>query len=469
MSIPSEVRKKWEGRVVDEKFPLRQWLGGSDHSAVFLTDFPGGTSKKAAIKLIAGENLNEDLQLSRWSTGAKISHPHLIRLFDGGRCVIDGTRLLYCVMEFADEDLSQILPLRPLLPEEASDMLRPAAEALGSLHGLGLAHGSIKPSNIMAAGNQLKVSADSLSKIGDRNPAHVSSAYDAPELAATGPSSAADVWSLGATLIAVLTQTEPQSKNGNRKSVPIPNTIPAPFNEIARECLGDEQHRCTAEDILSKLQSPIPVVAKPSVTSTPAAKPAIETPAVPREVKARRPQPLSTQDRSNQQTSKRWLVVTIVALALIVGVWLGIRFLSHQTPAPLIDNQAATQSQPMSGAAKHSPAPSPGNPTAEPKRGARGSVLQQFMPDVSRGAQNTITGRVKVTVQVSVDASGHVSEAKFVAPGPSKYFAARSLEAARKWKFTPPQIAGQPSPSEWLVRFEIGRGSIQAFPSQTKP
>ena len=47
----TEAWKTWEGRTVDGKFPLRRWLGGSDHSAVFLTDLGG--SQKAVIKLIA--------------------------------------------------------------------------------------------------------------------------------------------------------------------------------------------------------------------------------------------------------------------------------------------------------------------------------------------------------------------------------------------------------------------------------
>ncbi len=53
MSSPEEW-KKWEGRV-DGKFPLRHWLGGSEHSAVFLTERPGHADQKVAIKLIAAD------------------------------------------------------------------------------------------------------------------------------------------------------------------------------------------------------------------------------------------------------------------------------------------------------------------------------------------------------------------------------------------------------------------------------
>ena len=100
---------------------------------------------------------------------------------------------------------------------------------------------------------------------------------------------------------------------------------------------------------------------------------------------------------------------------------------------------------------------------------ARGSVLQQVLPDVSRSAQNTITGRVKVNVRVAVDASGNVSQATVTPVVQSKYFAKQALAAARRWKFNPPQVNGQATSSEWLLRFQFGRMSTQVFPSEINP
>src|ERR1700692_304527 len=205
MNTPAELGKNWGGRVVDEKFPLRQRLGGSDHSAVFLTERAGGA--KGAIKLIPAQNWDADAQLARWASIAKLSHPHLIRLFESGRCQIEGTRLLYVLMECADENLAEILPVRALTPAEASEMLPPTAEALGFLHRSGYVHGRVAPTNITAVDNQLKLSSDSLRKIGAVEGVRAPSAYDAPEVAKGGQlSPAADVWSLGMTLVTVLTQ-----------------------------------------------------------------------------------------------------------------------------------------------------------------------------------------------------------------------------------------------------------------------
>src|SRR5271170_534437 len=449
MSTLSELSKNWEGRVVEGKFPLRQWLGGSDHGAVFLTDRTGADPQKAAIKLIPADS-REAAQLSRWADAAKLSHPHLIRLFEYGRCQIDGTRLLYVVMEYAEENLAEILPLRPLTPDEASAMLGPTAEALAYLHKSGFVHGRIKPSNIMAVGDQLKISADRLCQSGERGDARAPSVYDAPEAATGGLSPAADIWSLGATLVAVLTQNEPSLKNVTRDPVIVPETISQATGEIARRCLQiDPQQRYTAGDILSRLQPrasqpPVPVSAK-VVEAVPVSARAVET-------------------RRSAPRSRRWIVAPILAAALVLGVWVGSKFVSHQPTVPA--EEVSPAKSPAGVPPEQSPAPFVEKAQPAPTGNARGSVLHQVMPDVSRSAQNTIEGRLKVVVDVSVDASGNVSEAKFASRGPSTYFANKALVAARGWKFNPPQVNGQAAPSEWILHFQFRRTGIDVLPEE---
>ncbi len=145
-----EDGKRWEGRVVDGRFPLRQYLGGSGRSAVFLTS--RGENQNAAIKLIPLDPATVDQQLVRWKQAAELSHPNLVRLFEMGRCRMDDAECLYVVMESAEEDLSQILPQRALTPGEAQEMLGPVVEVLRYLHGKGWVHGHLKPSNILARG-----------------------------------------------------------------------------------------------------------------------------------------------------------------------------------------------------------------------------------------------------------------------------------------------------------------------------
>src|ERR1700690_3850904 len=101
----AETWKQWEGQVVNGEFPLRQYLGGSDHSAVFLTERAEHEPQQLAIKLILANAENPELQLSWWELAAKLWHPHLLRLFQRGRCQLDGPELFYAVMEYAEESL----------------------------------------------------------------------------------------------------------------------------------------------------------------------------------------------------------------------------------------------------------------------------------------------------------------------------------------------------------------------------
>lgn len=177
--------REWEGRTVDGKFVLGSYLGGSEGSAVFRTRVGSDdASTDAAIKLVGRSGTDAESQLRRWQAASELSHPNLIRIVKTGRCTVEGRELVYAVEELAEENLAQIVPERALTPEEARGMLAPVLAALAFVHGKGLVHGRIRPSNILAAGDQVKLSSDSLRPAGEI-PATVS-AYDAPEALGEG-------------------------------------------------------------------------------------------------------------------------------------------------------------------------------------------------------------------------------------------------------------------------------------------
>ena len=175
-----ETWQQWEGRVINGRFPLRRYLGGSEQSAVYLTEIDGS---KAAIKLIAADTAQAQIQLSRWELASKLSHPHLLRILRTGRWRADDERdLCFAVMEYADENLGEILPSRLLTPAEVSEMLIPTLDVLDYLHGRGIVHGSIKPANIMAVSDELKLSSDGIRPTGESEGSFGNgNAYDAPE------------------------------------------------------------------------------------------------------------------------------------------------------------------------------------------------------------------------------------------------------------------------------------------------
>ena len=85
------------------------------------------------------------------------------------------------------------------------------------------------------------------------------------------------------------------------------------------------------------------------------------------------------------------------------------------------------------------------------------AVLHQEMPDVSRHARESIRGRIKVTVRVTVDRSGNVVGQKLVNSGSSRYFAHLASVAAGKWKFAP---TDKPGSRGWILQFEFTRGGV---------
>src|SRR6185312_12252208 len=112
---------------------------------------------------------------------------HLLQIFEVGECRIGDEAMLFAVMEYADETLAQILPVRPLSSEEAGEMARPVLEALAYIHGNGYAHGRVKPANVLVVGEQLKLSLDSICRTGVlESPGKECGPYDAPELSRNG-------------------------------------------------------------------------------------------------------------------------------------------------------------------------------------------------------------------------------------------------------------------------------------------
>ena len=449
MSTPTELWKNWEGRVVDEKFPLRQWLGGSDHSAVFLTERTGAAPQTAVIKLIRAEsgsdsnsNSNDDTQLSRWASAAKLSHPHLIRLFECGRSAIDGTPLLYVVMEYAEENLAEILPLRAAFSGGSFEMLGPRLKSLAYLHRSGFAHGRIKPSNIMAVNNQLKISADGLARSGARQRARPAPTTRL-SLRPAGVSPGADMWSLGITLVAVLTQNEPKLKIGIEDGLPCRRRFRSPSAKLrGSACRSIRQQRCTVANILSQLQShafqiKAPVGAKVGET------------------------------RGPQLPMKRWIAVPIVVVGLFLIAWVGSRFRVHQPAIPAAKTRPA--SPPADTRATQSPAPFSENKKPAHKGVGRGSVLEQVLPEVSRSAQNTIRGHVKVSVQFRWTLPATSPRQNSSLPDrASTLRSGRWLRHAngnslrRKWTDNRPPVSGS-------CAFSSHARTSTCFPSETKP
>jgi len=507
------IQSDWVGRVIDGRFSLIQWLGGSGHSDVFLTELPGDSRQKAAIKFMPVE-AGVEARIA-FAMNASRAHSQLLRVLESGRCAIDGSTYAFVVTEYAEEILAEILLIRPLDPDEVRQTLVAVVEALGELHGHGLVHGRLKPSNILVVDDQLKLSSDSLQPVGAPVDEELAlSIYDAPERAEGTMSPAMDMWSLGVMIVEALTQQTPDWNRANHRDARIPESIPQPFAGIAAACLRvDPARRATLNDVRNHLGIDLPVAA-------PALTPATEPPAPKPAAKAQpRPTPESEQarqdyvepkpigqalprfeieDRHESQRKPRRGVLLVVVLILIgVAVLLWSR--SHGTlPATKSNDQPTAQSsaapepqqQPQPAQATPEPAQQSSAAAAPPAEAAptpaqtsasaagnsggtgntiKGSVSQRVMPDVLPAASRTIQGKVNVRVRVNVSAAGEVQDASFESAGPSRYFAKVAMEAAGQWKFTPARASGQPVASVWTLHFVFTRENTDVTPEQTAP
>lgn len=262
----SEMWKNWEGQVIDHKYQLRQFLGSTDHSVVFLAEFHGPEVRQCAVKFISADFPGKEQQLAAWSSASQLSHPNLLQIYGAGTCKVDEMEVLYVAMEYAEENLAQVLPHRALMAEETSEMLNAVVDVLVYLHEKNLVHGHVKPSNVLAMGERLKLSSDTIDTAGEaREMRRERSAYDAPELPDAPFTPAADVWSLGVTLVEAFTQQQAVLPFNEQADPIIPPTVREPFLEIARNALRRKPRlRWTSARIAEQL-NPAAAMAKKAV------------------------------------------------------------------------------------------------------------------------------------------------------------------------------------------------------------
>src|SRR5271156_1596376 len=402
--------KQWVGQTVDGKFRLGDFVGANERSAVFLTDYQAPGVRKAAIKLVAADSPEAAGLLGRWHHAAELSHPHLIRILAMGRCEFNATPILYVVTEYADENLAVVLARRPLGPAEARGILGPVVDALSYIHSKGFVHTRIKPANIMAEEDLLKISSDGLCRIGESSGA--------------------------------LPQRLASWERPNQADPALPSGVPPEFADIARHCLRrDPQLRWSIADIAARL-NPNAAAAPKQILPTAQSGFDVRRYVLPVVVALLLPALILTAARMflRHAPSHPSASVAPVTLAPVTAA----------QPAPTPATSPATPAKPKPEATKTQPVPAPAPPVAKssppvqpppaPKAVVQtpprlstpapppvaapapaisssatagvthGKFLQQDLPNAAQSARNTIRGTVRVTVKVQVDESGAVTQ-----------------------------------------------------------
>ncbi len=337
----SEIWKQCEGQVVDGRFRLEQFLASSETAGIFLTTLGEPQGQKAAIKFVDA-NRADDSQLAQWRRAEQLSHSNLQKIYQSGRCRLANKEFLYVVEEFADENLDQVLPERALSAEEVREMLGPVLGVMAYLHGKGLVHTRIKPANILANGNRVLLCGDTLQLAGSRrNSARRADGYDAPETANSALTTAADAWSLGATIVEALTQHRPDFEAGEPQ---VPENLPQPYLDIARRLLqSDPSNRGTIAEVAALLNPKAAAAA-----ASPTAIPLSSVPALPA-AKLQAPRPAMPERTARVGPGKKtvevpgYAIPVAVIFLIVLGIILVPRLLNKNTKALPVKEARSTE------------------------------------------------------------------------------------------------------------------------------
>jgi len=471
----NETGRQWAGQIVDGKFELRDYLGASQHAYLYATERQG---QSVAIKLIRADRDQAREHLQRWTRAASLEHPALARMFETGCCRIGDTELAYVVMERADETLAEILPQRALTPMEVNDMLPPILDALEYLNGRGFAHARIKPANILAIGDGVKISSDAICVFGSAP--RGAGEHDAPEVAHEGCSGAADVWSLGIVIVQALTLRVLRWNPSERYDPTVPPFVPQPFFDIARNCLrGDPRQRWNLGDISGRLRASSPALQGQHVQQEIGHKiEPIQGTFQSRRVRASQPSAPPKWRRFAPAAALVALAASVILLAPKVWeryqhrnsgaavVEAGPSLASRETPPPAPPSASSGPSDSLADSSETTPMPVKPQATAQGE--TQTEVTRRVMPEVLRSALDTIEGTVRVGIRVEVGPSGNVSAASIESPGPSKYFANAALKAAGDWKFAPAAPEEETANRAWILRFEFTHDGARVIPTPVR-
>ena len=333
----------YEGKTIDEKYPLEKLLYPEGRSGFFTTS--NGTGTRAVVRLT--ESLNDERDtFEQWEIVRGLNHPHLIAVKSYGQTILDDTPLIFAVLEPSDASLAEILKDRAMTADETREIASSVLSALKELHAAGLFHGHVEPASVLAVGEVVKLRSDCVRRL--------PGGYDGERLKAL------EVQDLATLLLEALTQQRRQQNAA----------LPAPFDRIVRNGIAGTWG---FKEISEALEPERPVIATPTpapakaLNDAPAdvllAEPAVDS------VADRAPQPIRAST-SSAESGDPWprrtgpiIVVGAVVLLLILSVFYFFHRGSVKHPA--IANSApppVLNTPPVSSPA---PAPTP-PPTASP-------------------------------------------------------------------------------------------------------
>jgi len=202
-------------------------------------------------ELVAGPGVLQAL-VSDLKAAASLSHPGVVKVL--GLVEVSGQRCV--VTEFvAGRNFAEALRAGHKMSfQQVHNLARVLAQALAFLHGKGVVHGSIQPSNIMVAAGVLKVADLGLGRLAHALPAEKSYRDPAGKLDAHG-----DLFAMAGVLYHLLTGVHPRTQPQG-PGLPLPSTlspgVPEAFDKFLLRALHPrpELRYASPEEMLAELK-----------------------------------------------------------------------------------------------------------------------------------------------------------------------------------------------------------------------
>lgn len=332
--------KSFCGLVLERKYRLDRFVGEHEEQSLFTTPLPD--DDEGLVRIVPADAPNAVGLRRAWALASGLTHRNLLRVFATGDAELDGIPVVWAATEQPDDTLSLLIETRPLDATEGTEVLNALVDSLDYLHRNGLVHGAVRPDQIVAVGNSVKLSVNTLAPIDSRpfrrgllTPVNV----------------ADDVAGLGATVVEMMTQQRPAAEADPEQMIANAD-LPSPFREIAIGCLRDERFgRWTLRRVREELDPSLAAEAQPVVV------PASASPV------------------------KRLPVVMVAAgIVLLLLLAFGIRKMNYsaaQSAADSASSAAETRARvvfpPAPAAVPESPRPSPFTRTPPPATAASAS------------------------------------------------------------------------------------------------
>lgn len=241
---------EYEGMTITDSLPgdlpIEKLIRPEGRSAFFSTH--DGSGAPAVLRLI--ESIHDDAEiLDRWKTVDDLHQAHLVAFKNFGHTVLDGTPIIYAVMETTDASLADILRERPLTLEETRQVATSLVAAVQALHACGLVHEHIEPANVLATNETVKLRGDCIRDIPDY--------YTAAEAQALRTR---DVHDIAVVLLRALTLYSTLAELGTIR-------LPAPFDQVIRNGIAGTWDLKQIAAIVTPIPAPTPAPA-PAATPT---------------------------------------------------------------------------------------------------------------------------------------------------------------------------------------------------------